>query len=161
MITRSKGKGELVQQDPEIEKTLRILRIVNKRRQGLPVLIADSLPPMAEPNPTIRDIITQGVTAVPSCIQEPAIPDGQRFELKSSVLHHLPIFHGLSNEDPNRHLKDFQFICNSMKPNNASIEVFRDESFSILTSRQGERLVVRASKWTPNIVGADCEGVPG
>ncbi|XP_070665159.1 uncharacterized protein [Malus domestica] len=30
------------------------------------------------------------------------------FELKSSLLHHIPKYHGLSMEDPNKHLKEFE-----------------------------------------------------
>ncbi|KAB2615227.1 S ribonuclease [Pyrus ussuriensis x Pyrus communis] len=48
--------------------------------------------------------------AVPLCIQYPTAAEGktEEFELKSSLLHHIPKFHGLSMEDPNKHLKEFE-----------------------------------------------------
>ncbi|XP_068340347.1 uncharacterized protein [Pyrus communis] len=47
---------------------------------------------------------------MPLCIQYPrAAPDKtDEFELKFSLLHHIPKFHGLSMEDPNKHLKEFE-----------------------------------------------------
>ncbi|XP_048431090.1 uncharacterized protein LOC125472959, partial [Pyrus x bretschneideri] len=51
-------------------------------------------------------------------IQYPTAAEGKTevFELKSSLLHHIPKFHGLSMEDPNKHLKEFEVVCSSMTP---------------------------------------------
>ncbi|KAB2611211.1 S ribonuclease [Pyrus ussuriensis x Pyrus communis] len=48
--------------------------------------------------------------AAPLCIQylRAAQDKTDEFELKSSLLHHIPKFHGLSMEDPNKHLKEFE-----------------------------------------------------
>jgi len=37
-------------------------------------------------------------------------------ELKSSLIHLLPIFCGLACEDPRKHLKGFHIICTTMRP---------------------------------------------
>ncbi|KAB2615225.1 S ribonuclease [Pyrus ussuriensis x Pyrus communis] len=66
---------------------------------------------MAADNRTIKELSASGLdNAMPLCIQYPrAAPDKtDEFELKSSLLHHIPKFHGLSMEDPNKHLKEFE-----------------------------------------------------
>ena len=76
---------------------------------------------MAADNRTIKELSASGlVNAMPLCIQYPrAAPDKtDEFELKSSLLHHIPKFHGLSMEDPNKHLKEFEVVCSSMTPVN-------------------------------------------
>ncbi|CAN6707339.1 unnamed protein product [Malus baccata var. baccata] len=63
---------------------------------------------MAANNRTIKELSALGLDNVaPLCIQYPrAAPDKTAdFELKSSLLHHIPKYHGLSMEDPNKHLK--------------------------------------------------------
>ncbi|XP_050111753.1 uncharacterized protein LOC126590308, partial [Malus sylvestris] len=56
------------------------------------------------------------------------------FELKSSLLHHIPKYHGLSMEDPNKHLKEFEVVCSSMTPINVdgSILMMKAFPFSLL-----------------------------
>ena len=56
----------------------------------------------------------------PLCIQYPQREDA--FELKSGMIHLLPSFHGLSGEDPNKHLKEFHVVCTSMKPSGTTKE---------------------------------------
>jgi hypothetical protein len=81
--------------------------------------------PMAE---TIRQLSngTEGEVA-PLCITYPEPAEGKEadFELKSGFLHHLPKFHGLNSEDPNKHLKEFQFVCGSMCPKNGDINILK------------------------------------
>ncbi|CAN6566306.1 unnamed protein product [Malus baccata var. baccata] len=74
---------------------------------------------MAADNRTIKELSASGLdNAAPLCIQYPrAAPDKTaEFELKSSLLHHIPKYHGLSMEDPNKHLKEFEVVCSSMTP---------------------------------------------
>ena len=52
----------------------------------------------------------------------PTLGDGVNFELKSSLLHRLPSFHGLSGEDPNKHLAKLFNVFSSMKPPNVTDE---------------------------------------
>ncbi|KAB2629197.1 S ribonuclease [Pyrus ussuriensis x Pyrus communis] len=66
---------------------------------------------MAADNRTIKELSALGLAnAAPLCIQYPAAAQGKtdEFELKSSLLHHIPTYHGLSMEDPNKHLKEFE-----------------------------------------------------
>ncbi|CAN6720968.1 unnamed protein product [Malus baccata var. baccata] len=74
---------------------------------------------MAADNRTIKELSALGLdNAAPLCIQYPrAAPDKTaEFELKSSLLHHIPKYHGLSMEEPNKHLKEFEVVCSSMTP---------------------------------------------
>ncbi|KAM1143422.1 hypothetical protein ACFX2B_031951 [Malus domestica] len=66
---------------------------------------------MAVDNRTIKKLSASGLdNALPLCIQYPRAAQNKtdEFELKSSLLHHIPKFHGLSMEDPNKHLKEFE-----------------------------------------------------
>ncbi|KAM1635243.1 hypothetical protein ACFXTN_012089 [Malus domestica] len=76
---------------------------------------------MAADNCTIKKLSASGfANAAPLCIQYPVATQGKtdEFELKSSLLHHIPKYHGLSMEDPNKHLKKFEVVCSSMTPIN-------------------------------------------
>ncbi|CAN6576785.1 unnamed protein product [Malus baccata var. baccata] len=53
----------------------------------------------------------------------------EEFELKSSLLHHIPKFHGLSIEDPNKHLKEFVVVCSSMTPVNVDGSILKMKAF--------------------------------
>ncbi|XP_047177365.1 uncharacterized protein LOC124844463 [Vigna umbellata] len=48
------------------------------------------------------------------CIQYP--DEDVPFVLKTGLIHLLPKFHGLASECTNKHLKDFQYVCSSMRP---------------------------------------------
>ena len=69
--------------------------------------------------------------ATPLCIQYPrAAPDKTaEFELKSSLLHHIPKYHGLSMEDPNKHLKEFEVVCSSMTPITVDGNILKMKAF--------------------------------
>ncbi|CAN6580937.1 unnamed protein product [Malus baccata var. baccata] len=74
---------------------------------------------IAMDNRTLKELAASGLdNVVPLCIQYPTAAQGktEEFELKSSLLHHIPKFHGLSMEDPNKHLKEFEVVCSSMTP---------------------------------------------
>ncbi|XP_062014165.1 uncharacterized protein LOC133730627 [Rosa rugosa] len=49
--------------------------------------------------------------------------------MKSGLLQALPIFHGLNVEDPNKHLKEFLFVCSSMMPQEVDEELFKLKAF--------------------------------
>ncbi|CAN6566290.1 unnamed protein product [Malus baccata var. baccata] len=51
------------------------------------------------------------------------------FELKSSLLHHIPKFQGMSIEDPNKHLKEFEVVCSSMTPVNVDGGILKMKAF--------------------------------
>ncbi|XP_050142182.1 uncharacterized protein LOC126618130, partial [Malus sylvestris] len=48
---------------------------------------------------------------------------------KSSLLHHIPKYHGLSMEDPNKHLKEFEVVCSSMTPVNVDGNILKMKAF--------------------------------
>ncbi|XP_070668993.1 uncharacterized protein [Malus domestica] len=87
---------------------------------------------MAVDNRTIKELSASSLAnAAPLCIQYPrADPEKtDEFELKSSLLHHIPKFHGLSMEDPNKHLKEFEVVCSSMTPVNVDSNILKMKAF--------------------------------
>ncbi|CAN6570893.1 unnamed protein product [Malus baccata var. baccata] len=81
-------------------------------------------------SPNSYDLIITSSEAL-LCIQYPrADPEKtDEFELKSSLLHHIPKFHGLSMEDPNKHLKEFEVVCSSMSPVNVDSNILMMKAF--------------------------------
>ncbi|CAN6542461.1 unnamed protein product [Malus baccata var. baccata] len=87
---------------------------------------------MAADNRTIKELSASGLdNAAPLCIQYPAAAQRktEEFELKSSLLHHVPKYHGLSMEDPNKHLKEFEVVCSSMTPVNVDGNILKMKAF--------------------------------
>ncbi|KAM1923980.1 hypothetical protein ACFX15_021818 [Malus domestica] len=87
---------------------------------------------MVVDNRTIKELSASGLdNAVPLCIQYPTAVQGKtnEFELKSSLLHHIPKYHGLSMEDPNKHLKEFEVVCSSMTPINVDGIILKMKAF--------------------------------
>ncbi|KAM2242324.1 hypothetical protein ACFX1S_009298 [Malus domestica] len=87
---------------------------------------------MAMDNRTLKELAASGLdNAAPLCIQYPAAAQGktEEFELKSSLLHHIPKYHGLSMEDPNKHLKEFKVVCSSMTPVNVDGSILKMKAF--------------------------------
>ncbi|CAN6700865.1 unnamed protein product [Malus baccata var. baccata] len=94
--------------------------------------VEEEVPTMAADNRTIKELSASGLAnAAPLCIQYPrAAPDKtDEFEFKSSLLHHIPKFHGLSMEDPNKHLKEFEVVCSSMTPVNVDNNILKMKAF--------------------------------
>ncbi|CAN6583836.1 unnamed protein product [Malus baccata var. baccata] len=117
--------------DGDFERTLR-------RKKKL----QESNPPSPEPeleeqgiamdNRTLKELAASGLdNAAPLCIQYPMAAQGktEEFELKSSLLHHIPKFHGLSMEDPNKHLKEFEVVCSSMTPVTVDGSILKMKAF--------------------------------
>ncbi|KAM1440042.1 hypothetical protein ACFXTO_013840 [Malus domestica] len=87
---------------------------------------------MAVDNRTIEELSTSGLdNALPLCIQYPKAAQNKtdEFELKSSLLHHILKFHGLSMKDPNKHLKEFEVVCLSMTPVNVDGSILKIKAF--------------------------------
>ncbi|CAN6679401.1 unnamed protein product [Malus baccata var. baccata] len=87
---------------------------------------------MAVDNRTLKELSASGLdNAAPLCIQYPthAQRKTDEFELKSSLLHHIPKYHGLSMEDPNKHLKEFEVVCSSMTPVNVDGCILKMKAF--------------------------------
>ncbi|CAN6679376.1 unnamed protein product [Malus baccata var. baccata] len=87
---------------------------------------------MAMDNRTLKELSASGLdNAARLCIQYPTAAQGktEEFELKSSLLHHIPKYHGLSMEDPNKHLKEFEVVCSSMTPVNVDGSILKMKAF--------------------------------
>ncbi|CAN6678023.1 unnamed protein product [Malus baccata var. baccata] len=87
---------------------------------------------MAADNRTIKELSASGLTnAAPLCIEYPAAAQGKtdEFELKSSLLHHIPKYHGLSMEEPNKRLKELEVVCSSMTPINVDGNILMMKAF--------------------------------
>ncbi|CAN6547325.1 unnamed protein product [Malus baccata var. baccata] len=98
---------------------------------------------MAADNCTIKELSASGLAnAAPFCIQYPLAAQGKtnEFELKSSLLHHIPKYHGLSMEDPNKHLKELEVVCSSMTPINVDGNILMMKAFPF-------SLVEKAKDW--------------
>ncbi|RDY02552.1 hypothetical protein CR513_13983, partial [Mucuna pruriens] len=65
---------------------------------------------------TLKELATLDVVYRPWCIQYPQLEPSQTYELKSSLIHLLPKFHGLVGEDPHKHLKEFDVVCTTTRP---------------------------------------------
>ncbi|XP_022024088.1 uncharacterized protein LOC110924382 [Helianthus annuus] len=64
---------------------------------------------------TLRQWATRDVPQQPLCINYPTV---ENFELKSGLIHLLPLFRGLENEDPHKFQKEFHVVCSGMKSHN-------------------------------------------
>ncbi|KAF7841831.1 uncharacterized protein G2W53_004129 [Senna tora] len=81
----------------------------------LSVLFAEGNPiceSMAEEK-TLRDHAAPQVNQAPLCIATPTLQ--APLELQSGLIHLLPKFRGLMNEDTYQHLEEFHVVCSSMK----------------------------------------------
>ncbi|RDY10038.1 hypothetical protein CR513_05503, partial [Mucuna pruriens] len=100
--------------DPEIERTLHRLRKVRHTSITPDSSSSDSIwnsenkaRSMENNDRTLKELATLDVVYQPWCIQCPPLEPTQSYELKSSLIHLLPKFHGLVGEDPYKHLNDF------------------------------------------------------
>ncbi|KAM1515532.1 hypothetical protein ACFX10_014629 [Malus domestica] len=110
---------ELEEQEVEVEE--KATTQVGGEEQGI-----------AMDNRTLKELAASGLdNAAPLCIQYPMAAQGktEEFKLKSSLLHHIPKFHGLSMEDPNKHLKEFEVVCSSMTPVTVDGSILKMKAF--------------------------------
>ncbi|CAH9126488.1 unnamed protein product [Cuscuta epithymum] len=84
---------------------------------------------MALETRTLREITAPNLNQQPLCITFPTLNEGNTLELKSGLIHLLPSFHGLSGEDPNKHLSEFHIVCTSMCPNGVTEEQIKLRAF--------------------------------
>ncbi|KAM2615084.1 hypothetical protein TB2_029631 [Malus domestica] len=90
---------------------------------------------MAADNRTIKELSALTLAnAMPLCIQYPTATQRktEEFKLKSSLLHHIPKYHGLSMEDPNKHLKEFEVVCSIMTLVNVDGSILKMKLFHSL-----------------------------
>ncbi|CAN6685860.1 unnamed protein product [Malus baccata var. baccata] len=134
--------------DDDFERTLRRNRNQQDRNPPIPepgfkehpleeeeiptAQVGEEVQSMAMDNRTLKELAASGLdSAAPLCIQYPTAAQGktEEFELKSSLLHHIPKYHGLSMEDPNKHLKEFEVVCSSMTPVNVDRSILKIKAF--------------------------------
>ncbi|CAN6567510.1 unnamed protein product [Malus baccata var. baccata] len=117
--------------DDDFERTLRRRR--NQQHKEDPTAqVGGEAQDMAMDNRTLKELAALGLdNAAPLCIQYPTAAQGktEEFELKSSLLHHIPKFHGLSMEDPNKHLKEFEVVWSSMTPVTVDGSILKMKAF--------------------------------
>ncbi|KAL2228604.1 UNVERIFIED_CONTAM: hypothetical protein Sindi_1840100 [Sesamum indicum] len=141
-MPRSSRTGEL-EFDPEIEKTARRLRKETKQHKEE---ASTSSKPAADseldvstsnnskdevmaqnPERTIKEMTSLDLNQQPLCIEYPNLDVD--FELKSGLIHLLPIFRGLAGEDPHKHLKEFHVVCSGMRPQGVTEEQVKLRAF--------------------------------
>ena len=76
---------------------------------------------------TIRELAAPDVHYQPLGIHYPHLD--ANFELKSGLIHLLPKFHGLTGEDPHKHLKEFHVVCSTMRPQGVDEEQIKLRAF--------------------------------
>ncbi|CAN6587627.1 unnamed protein product [Malus baccata var. baccata] len=110
--------------DPEEDKV--------KEQEEATTRTFEEVQDMAVDSRTIKELSALGLdNALPLCIQYPRAAQNKtdEFELKSNLLHHIPKFHGLSMEDPNKHLNEFEVVCSSMTPVNVDGSILKMKAF--------------------------------
>ncbi|TYI84990.1 hypothetical protein E1A91_D05G406500v1, partial [Gossypium mustelinum] len=148
-LALSMSSSRNLEYDPEIEKSARarrketeVLKRVAAIERGKQVEVVE---PETEPLPatkevednfgepermanrTIRQLAAVPNEQTPLCINYPI---GETpFELKSGLIHLLPTFRGLKNENPHTHLREFHMVCSSMKPQGVTEDEIKLRAF--------------------------------
>ncbi|XP_071912105.1 uncharacterized protein [Coffea arabica] len=78
---------------------------------------------------TLRELAAPELSQQPLCITFPTLAENTSFELKSGLIHLLPTFHGLSGEEPHKHIQEFDVVCSSMKPPGITEEQIKLRAF--------------------------------
>ena len=84
--------------------------------------------PMANAR-TLRELAAPELTQQPLCITFPILAENTSFELKSGLIYLLPSFHGLSGEEPHKHIHEFDVVCSNMKPLEITEEQIKFRAF--------------------------------
>ena len=136
-VTWSSNQGDL-QYNPEIERTLRRLRREARKNSKEHNLVLDSLfasdfdleedEVMAE-NQILKELAASDLNQQLLCITFPTVDATTTFELKSGLIHLLPIFHDLVGEDPHKHLKELHVVRTSMKPTGVTEDQIKLRAF--------------------------------
>ncbi|KAM2472181.1 hypothetical protein FF2_046476 [Malus domestica] len=127
-LRKRRNQQESNPPSPELDLEEQVLEEEERGTTG----IFEEAPIMAVDNRTIKELSASGFdNTAPLCIQYPMATQGktEEFKLKSSLLHHIPKFHRLSMEDPNKHLKEFEVVCSSMTPVNVDGSILKMKAF--------------------------------
>ncbi|CAM8939691.1 unnamed protein product [Rhodiola kirilowii] len=85
---------------------------------------------------TMRGVCAPYIDEAPWCIR--LDEDAEDIEIKSGVIHHLPKFGGMPDENPLRHLKEFHGICMSMKAASVPENIFKLKTFPFSLESQAK-----------------------
>jgi len=80
-------------------------------------------------NRNLKELAAPDLNQQPLCIMFPTLEATTSFELKSGLIDLLPTFHGLTGEDPHKHLKELHVVCTSMKPTGVTEEQIKLRTF--------------------------------
>ncbi|XP_027182272.1 uncharacterized protein LOC113780690 [Coffea eugenioides] len=78
---------------------------------------------------TLRELAAPKLPQQPLCITFSTLAENTSFELKSKLIHLLPTFHGLSDEEPHKHIQEFDVVCSSMKSPGITEEQIKFRAF--------------------------------
>ena len=146
-MTRA-NPGKIYQLDPELERSLRKARkrlefecsiertpftseATTETTHSSPPLTNISFDLSSNPDPnimeerTIRQLATSNNPIINNNIQYPE----ERCELKTDLLKALPQFHGLSRENPHKHLRQFHVICENFRSPTIALETLKMIAF--------------------------------
>ncbi|RDX61515.1 hypothetical protein CR513_60249, partial [Mucuna pruriens] len=84
---------------------------------------------------TLKELATLDVVYQPWCIQYLQLEPAQTYELKSGLIHLLPKFHGLIGKDHHKHLKEFNVVCSTMRPQGIPEDYIKMKAFSFSLDR--------------------------
>ncbi|RDX79240.1 hypothetical protein CR513_40368, partial [Mucuna pruriens] len=95
-------------------------------------------------NRMLKELATPDILYQPWCIQYLQLEPAQTYELKSRPIHLLPKFHGLVGEDPHKHLKEFNMVCSTIRPQGIPKDYIKMKAFL-------KRLIVFATGFVQHI----------
>ncbi|CAM8978298.1 unnamed protein product [Rhodiola kirilowii] len=84
----------------------------------------------------MRGVCAPFIDEEPWCIR--LDEDAEDIEIKSGVIHHLPKFGGMPDENPLRHLKEFHGVCMSMKAASIPENIFKLKTFPFSLESQAK-----------------------
>ncbi|CAN6440338.1 unnamed protein product [Victoria cruziana] len=105
---------ELISPVPDLLILCRQLKARSETEMGQQVPPAGQMPPREEPPRLLREFFIpteydRGVGGVGPLV------GAAHYEIKASTINMLPLFHGLSNEDPYRHFDEFLDVCATVR----------------------------------------------
>ena len=80
-----------------------------------------------QPTRTLQDYLHPTRTATPSCIMFPA--NIRQLDFKTGMIQLLPTFHGLENENPYVHIREFEEVVATFHSQNATDDIVRLKFF--------------------------------
>ena len=117
----------LVPFDAEIERTLTHLRQSTREASNTMAQHPDGVPEYP-PRTSLLEHYILGAYSSPSGIHLSVIT-ADHFEIKPSTIQMLPIFHGVENENPYKHLDEFKEMCSTVKMAQFSDDALRLKLF--------------------------------